>query len=140
MQITYSEICKSIYATSALTTLNPESRLALLHPDHSDMLKTIVRDSMATIITTIPADLITSVRYDSESVSITTSDKAHDTERTKSAFVSATTLVTLIQIKIAASDSPDAILRLAGELPAITRNLVDAISPKHRPARIRAPI
>lgn len=136
MTIYYSDICRRIYALSALATLNPHADIALFHPDHADALNVVVRDCIATIISEIPQNLIQRNELFDDYAEITLYDKYLDTETIAHAFHSAVTSLTLCQLKIAASADSQAVITLAQSIPVIISPVINALSAPIRPARI----
>lgn len=59
LQISITDVLDDIYATTALGTLIPGTNIALLHPDHADALRLVVRDALTAVLASAPSGAIT---------------------------------------------------------------------------------
>lgn len=59
LQISITDVLDDIYATTALGTLIPGTNIALLHPDHADALRLVVRDALTAVLASAPYGAIT---------------------------------------------------------------------------------
>lgn len=135
--INYSEVCDSIYASTALATLSPAARITLLHPDHADALRVVIRDCVAVLVAALPPKASASVAFTPDTAVITAADTGADPALAARAIAAQAASLTLLQIKIAASSDPAAVLRLAAVLPEITAGIGSLLDPAPRPATIR---
>lgn len=136
MTVSYSAICERLYAITAIATLSKSCKIALLHPDHADALRLMVRDALSALLSSLPKGIIEKSVYTDEEAVITFFRQPDDAEAVRAAILSAVASFTLAQAKIAASDSPETILRLAALLPSYAAGIVNALTPKAGSARI----
>jgi len=59
IQIKISEVLDHVYAISALGTLFPNCKISILHPDHADALRIVLRDSLAAVLSAAPSGSLT---------------------------------------------------------------------------------
>ena len=130
MKIPLSSVCDRIYAASALATLSKDTRTALLHPDHGEALRLIVRDTVAALAASVPKELISDCVVGDDCVEIVPADTGSDNDAVRSAFITASASLVLAQVRIAASESPDTISRLASTISSLSCGLTQALSPK----------
>lgn len=136
MTIPIHEICDRIYAVTALATLAEDSGVALLHPDHAAALSHVVGDTVALLLAELPAGIVEDARCSSDTIEITLADGAADTENARAAVAAAVAMLALAQVKIAASDRADSIVRLASSVRSAAAALAEKLRPFTRPRRI----
>lgn len=136
MTLKISEILERVYASTALATLSASGRVALLHPDHAEALRLVVRDSVAAISASLGRELIGRIVWDKETITLDVACAGADTDLAREAFVSAAATLALAQVKIAASDSAREVLNLASILPALSSGVENALRPSPGHARI----
>lgn len=59
LELHINDVLDDIYATTALGTLVPGAKIALLHPDHAEALRLVVRDALYAVLAIVPAGAIT---------------------------------------------------------------------------------
>lgn len=136
LSLSLSDINTRIYAVTALASLSPDSRIVLLHPDHSEALKLVARDSIAAIVASLPKGLVTGTNYSSDTVSLNVFNDDIDSEIATAAFLYATTMLTIAQVKLAAAGDTAAVVSLASALPSVTSSLAEILAPIPKAARI----
>ena len=137
MFVSYDLICERVYAATALATLNGACGVALLHPDHGKALRIVARDAVAAIAASLPSGLVDGVTFTDEGATVEVSERGRDTELAEGAMLAATATLTLAQVKIASSESPETVVRLAAALPSLAAGVAEALSPRPKAAVIR---
>lgn len=136
MRISIPEVIDRLYAVTALATLSPAARIALLQPDHADALAMVVRDNIALLLSSLPKGIVERVELKDDAVEIAFAHESDDNESSSAAIISIATTLVLAQLKISASDSPEMILGIASLLPSLADRLAQAFSSPAAPSRI----
>lgn len=125
ISLNFSDIRERIYATTAIATLSTGCKIALLHPDHAPALNLIIADSLATIVSAVNKLTPASIDISDDSASVTVPADAADAALARNALLAAACSITLAQVKIAASEEPGRVVKLA----AVIQSIADAVAP-----------